>query len=1257
MTDIGTDGDTDIQYISHSDISLPEKKMSGLERVICIDGHIPGETICVDADDHANLNGPNGAGKTSLLRLIPVFYGSNPSEVVPRRGVGEVFVQYYLPRKTSMIIYEYRTSRGLMCAVLFRHVSGKKTAYRFLAEGYCPDHFSEMRDGENSYVQGGDLGRLWKANNLEHSRQIEDVIDFRGVIQGASALINRGGGKDLRSLASQFSLPQSIGKIRQIDKIGAAVLGRTGDMERVKGLLADIMDENNVKVPNISLQPDVKNHIVSLDILRELNGKQAFFNDLIGKGTSYQENSRAIGLAHTGLATIKTTLTDRVKTQKVEVDALRVKRRELREKIGTDREDLEEESSVAERARVRADGELNLLTDAFTRWEDEDISAKKVEYKQLGRFKELHEVAQKRVEQLDGDVKDIVREYEKACGREKDQHHKSIAQLRKKVSEREIDIANIETKRLERINEVQEELSREQDSIRDSCTPELEKLSDDIAKAKQESQHSFITAKEGTDVDLAEAKVTEIKRLKSDASSNLKSADSELKVLRDHQRECNTRLSKAARKAEDEAARRDEILKRCTPEKGSILAELRDKDPLWHKTIGRVIRPELLSRKDLSPHFISESGGEILGWQIDIDRIENPEWATTIEDQELQLKKCEDALDHALSDKKKCTSELDKSNKAFFERESGCNELTRKLGRLEQELQSAAEGVAQIKQNNRNASSARMEEAKSALARYTASKEEVEKRRSLAIAEAKTRAQLIISEGDGRSASEASRLRQENDAYSSSINDATSQHNTALLDLKDDLDARRSERGVDQEVISRAEKALNKAKDKCNKVGMYAGRIDEYDRWLKLDWERHEKLESDLSEATTKRDRAKTNLAKKTAEFEGQHQVLQSKITGLESDERKYNNDLAECQAMMGRLGAPIKPVAIGEQQHLEMLLADGQRLIDERDDLKKGLRHGVAKAEALILKGGNESKIAVAWEYLVQVEKDKLSSSSSEDIDDDLLILNKTLALDYLLSVYLTQLSGSAATIVENLGMEVTEYYLKMRSISGEIRSQSREISSAIGKKRYFEAIGEIEVSLKSRVGNEDFWPDLQDFYGAWNTWKEAGSDILCPDIQEALLKAIAILDRGNASRSLRDLFDLEISLSVNNRQVKCRTTDELEQASSTGLSYLILCSIYAGISRMLCRDANVKIHWPMDELGDLDAPNTTALFTMLDDYGIVMVGGFPSPSPTLLQHFKHHHGVQANGGGIVKLKLPEDELDRAIADAEHSDKQRIPA
>ena len=335
----------------------------------------------------------------------------------------------------------------------------------------------------------------------------------------------------------------------------------------------------------------------------------------------------------------------------------------------------------------------------------------------------------------------------------------------------------------------------------------------------------------------------------------------------------------------------------------------------------------------------------------------------------------------------------------------------------------------------------------------------------------------------------------------------------------------------------------------------------------------------------------------------------------------------------------------------------DGQRLIDERDDLKKGLGQGVAKAEAIILKGGNESQIAVAWEGLVQDEKNKLSSSSSEYIDEDLLILNKTLALDYLLSAYLTQLSGSAATIVENLGMEITEYYLKMRSISGEIRSQSREISSAIGKKRYFEAIGEIEVSLKSRVGNEDFWPDLQDFYGAWNTWKEAGSDILCPDIQEALLNAIAILDRGNASRSLRDLFDLEISLSVNNRQAKCRTTDELEQASSNGLSYLILCTIYAGISRMLCRDANVKIHWPMDELGDLDAPNTTALFTMLDDYGIVMVGGFPTTPPTLLQHFKHHHAVQANGGGIVKLKLPEDELDRAIADAEHSDKQRIPA
>ena len=49
--------------------------------------------------------------------------------------------------------------------------------------------------------------------------------------------------------------------------------------------------------------------------------------------------------------------------------------------------------------------------------------------------------------------------------------------------------------------------------------------------------------------------------------------------------------------------------------------------------------------------------------------------------------------------------------------------------------------------------------------------------------------------------------------------------------------------------------------------------------------------------------------------------------------------------------------------------------LIQERADLKRDIREDADKAESLVFKGGNNVKTATAWESLVPVEKDKLST------------------------------------------------------------------------------------------------------------------------------------------------------------------------------------------------------------------------------------------------------------------------------------------
>ncbi|NLC10614.1 MAG: ATP-binding protein, partial [Gammaproteobacteria bacterium] len=76
--------------------------MSHLLRIIMINGHLQG-IVELDLNGHTNICGTNASGKTTLQRLIPVFYGERPNNVVPKTR--KKFDQYYLPHSDSYLIY------------------------------------------------------------------------------------------------------------------------------------------------------------------------------------------------------------------------------------------------------------------------------------------------------------------------------------------------------------------------------------------------------------------------------------------------------------------------------------------------------------------------------------------------------------------------------------------------------------------------------------------------------------------------------------------------------------------------------------------------------------------------------------------------------------------------------------------------------------------------------------------------------------------------------------------------------------------------------------------------------------------------------------------------------------------------------------------------------------------------------------------------------------------------------------------------
>ncbi len=231
--------------------------MYGLRRIIQIDGFIPNVRTVVELDGHSIINGTNVAGKSSTLKLLSFFYGSDPSQIDTLAAGRDPFVQFYLPRPTSLIIFEYARESGLCCSVIYRHKSGGKHVYRLLGSGFTEAAFSEL-DGNDKrhYLKGYELKQHWAKLGITHSQQSEIVTDYRAIIQNDTALINRlSDSKKLRQLAFHYCLGSHQTHMRYIDRICASIISRNGNMIRMKDMLADIMVEDGVAFPESPIHP------------------------------------------------------------------------------------------------------------------------------------------------------------------------------------------------------------------------------------------------------------------------------------------------------------------------------------------------------------------------------------------------------------------------------------------------------------------------------------------------------------------------------------------------------------------------------------------------------------------------------------------------------------------------------------------------------------------------------------------------------------------------------------------------------------------------------------------------------------------------------------------------------------------------------------------------------------------------------------------------------------------------------------------
>jgi len=1215
----------------------------GLQRIICIDGHIAGKVMEIRVKEHANLSGTNGAGKTTLLKLIPFFYGATPSQIVQRAGKRKSFVDYYLPRTTSLLIFEYKSARDVFCVVVYRHSSGDKPAYRFLGERFDIGYFSEEASNAALFHEGKNLGSHWTKLRLEHSKQLERVTDYRGVIQGDRSLINSSGkSRELSKLVAMYSLTGKFGEMKHMDKLSNAILGRSGDMKRIKEMLADIMREEGVELPTIKPHKDMKSTIAELRTLRELEGYVDLFKQTISSGVLYFENTERLNELHAELSLfLESVLTDAGNADDA-LARIESEQKTIKADWENKRDFTEASISTAKVDKQAADTRLDRLLKEKGKWEAADIEKKRSRYDQVDSYFQTYNVAKERLESLSNSLKEIEATYEHKRSELNERYAKAKDTLNLK-KEKAKDSAHLQETGLKDIElKILHAEVKEKDEIKGQKQVEIDGFKNKISILEHQVQQVPYADEEKLNLEKAELERDKADEGHQCAQQLFNQFNAELGKQKQVLDEKLSASEDARLIFNKESEKFEEINKRCKPKAGTWLAQLRLKQPDWHESIGRIVREDVINHAGLSPTFLGLNNEEktVLGWKLDAHKLDKPQWAASEDVMLHRLEIQEDKVRLAGEHRKRCEGDAEKAKKDWDDAQKSLDEKKRSVIQTEIKKKSSVEAVRQVKQKNHDGIMDRKNQAKKECERQKRKLSLVEQSLKDDLERLSIRTRERLQEELSGVSIEVNRLEEVIENIGFEIEAAKSTLNKNLSDLDDDLKAMRSEQGVDDAIWTSAKKECENAKVEHEEVAGLRDEVYDYKQWLDNEWSQHQRYREDLSQKTQVYDQQVSELEElrrvykiSRDELNANKGLLQKKLIEL----RTHKESVKE---LLGRLIKPVKPVAIEQCRPFEMITIDARTVIESREKLLTGIKEGVDKADSIISRGGESNQIAVAWRQLREEKRNQLT-----DITDQTnLSVNLTLALEELLNVHLPQNRNLLSAFVENLGGQLMGFFDGLKAVEKAISSQSRTISKSISLNIHFDAISDIRVALISRISSQDYWPQLEEFSYAWQSWKSSGKSGLPPeDLDTHILNSCEILYRSNMEKGIESVFDLEISLRQNDQLVTVTRGVDLENVSSTGLSYLILCSIFAGLTRMLCPNRGISLHWPMDELGTLASENISRLFALLNANNIVMVGGFPTTDPLLLQHFKHHHEIK-KGYGLIELVLSEDKLSRII-------------
>ncbi|WP_434928157.1 ATP-binding protein [Shewanella sp. HL-SH2] len=1207
--------------------------MPSLIRIVLINTHLPG-VVELALNGHTNICGTNASGKTTLQRLVPVFYGEYPSRVVP--STRDSFERWYLPHDSSYIIYEYQKDDGLLYqAVLASAGDGKGVNYRFIARGFELEDYVKNRNGDTIICHSmAELGREVKRQDVAHTNLL-NTREFRAIIQNDRSLLNTGANRnELRTYARQFSLCDSEHSLRHIEKLAKAVHSKEGKMETVKSMIAAILEEDGVNPPTSRLNPQrVESWIRESQLVQGFEQIRPEFEKLEQEFNQLLSAEMRLASLSRGYRNDETLEADRQDANQTLAKELNLKLKMLDEEWKDIRDELQNEISAAKGDTQKCEHELDAIEEQHGGFLDADIEQAKADLDSLPSWRQ--------------DVENL------------NERHKLQTEKHQDI---EAAFNGRRSKIAEQLHSELETLHKEQDTQRETRDKQRELATDDLTqlegfwreqtdagKAKfseQEYQLKLTAAELKHQVD--SVSYTE------DEKVRLAIFDERISLADEEQESCNQKVERLTTEERKQRAKRDQaneslriasirvnereqakedIHHMLFPQSHTLLEFLRKEAVGWEHSFGKVIAPELLHRTDLHPSVANQDSDALFGVHIDLKAIDVPDYAQSEQDLRIRLAKAEEAL--------KSAQELQ------AEHEDQLVAMNDVLDKLNRELTFSRTAYKNSREDLRRLFDEKRSEQQRIDQALTERKAESGKRLIQLDNELKQLKNQHV-EWLSEQKSQALEARMEKNAYWQEVVGAI---DNQLGQIKANIEQRRTNakteqkacetwyknelksRGVDESAILALKREIRELEAKISHAEQRRSDVLRYDDWYQHTWlSRKPKLQTQLADVKRAALALEQQLTNKTNDIKSRRTDLETQRKASDAAQVEASENLTKLRAVMRKL-AELKLPANKEEASggIGERLRQGEDLLLKRDYLQGSVKQYIEHFDSVIASKSGSS-LAEFW------ERAREESSYVNDKGIRLLDYRKLVPqLEQLLNVMVPQSLMAIREQGRIFGVDLSAYYDVLADIDRRIASQSARITREVGEELFLDGVSESAVRIRSRISELEFWPELEVFVKAFKAWKADNFSSL-PDehYTNSMRRALDIIGRAALTGGIAKLLEIELRLKEGNSDLIIRTDRQLNESSSHGMAYLILCKFLLAFTRLLRGKADVTIHWPIDELGTLHHTNVKKIFDACENNNISVLGAFPNPESEVLNLFANRYIInkQTKKLQVVKPK-----------------------